>query len=131
VSLETRIPFLDHRVVEFVTGLPFNMNYRYGRGKRLLRSILDRYVPRILIERPKMGFDIPVDTWLRGKLRDWAEDLLAPSRIQREGFFDPEPIQQEWVEHLDGTRDRGSYLWPVLMFQAWHEYWMRHQGRLA
>ena len=124
VSLETRIPLLDHRVVEFAARLPLKMNYQNGTGKRLLREVLYRYVPRALVERPKMGFKVPVDTWLRGKLRPWAEDLLEPARLLREGFLDPDLIRQKWQEHIKEGKNWGGYLWPVLIFQAWQEYWL-------
>jgi asparagine synthase (glutamine-hydrolysing) len=124
VSLETRIPLLDHRVVEFAARLPLKMNYQNGNGKRLLREVLYRYVPRALVERPKMGFKVPVDTWLRGKLRPWAEGLLEPARLRREGFLAPDLIRQKWQEHIKGEQNWGGYLWPVLIFQAWQEYWL-------
>jgi asparagine synthase (glutamine-hydrolysing) len=121
VSLETRAPFLDHRVAEFAWRLPMDMKVRNGRGKWLVRQLLDRYVPRELVERPKMGFGIPVGAWLRGPLRGWAEELLNESRLQREGYFEPAPVREKWVAHLSGQRDWSAELWCVLMFQAWHE----------
>ncbi|HET9837185.1 MAG TPA: asparagine synthase (glutamine-hydrolyzing) [Candidatus Angelobacter sp.] len=119
VSLEARVPILDHRVVEFAWRLPLKFKLRRGTTKWALRQILHRYVPAELVERPKMGFAMPVDVWLRGPLRDWAEDLLSPENLARHGFLTVNPIREKWQEHLSGARDWQYLLWPVLMLQAW------------
>jgi asparagine synthase (glutamine-hydrolysing) len=118
-SLETRAPLLDHRVAEFAFALPERMLIRSGRGKWILRSVLDRYVPRTLIDRPKTGFSIPVAQWLRGSLRGWASELLDPARLRSDGLLEADRITPLWEQHLAGTHDRSARLWNVLIFQSW------------
>jgi asparagine synthase (glutamine-hydrolysing) len=120
-SLESRAPFLDHRVVEFAFALPDSMLVRHGQGKWILRQVLDRYVPRRLIERPKAGFAVPLASWLRGPLRTWAQDLLSPARLEAEGLLNARMVSQLWVQHQQGRFDRSAYLWNVITFQAWLE----------
>lgn len=119
VSLETRAPFLDHRVVEFAWRLPVSVKIRRRQGKWILRQALYRRVPKPLVARPKRGFIVPIESWLRGPLRDWAEDLLDASRLRIEGFFHVAPIRERWAEHITGRRQWDRSLWDVLMFQAW------------
>lgn len=123
VSLETRIPFLDHRVIEFAWRIPLSMKIRRNKGKRILRRLLYKYVPQELIDRPKAGFAFPIDRWLRGPLRDWAESLIDERRIREEGFLNHAPIRAAWNEHLSGTRNRQYHLWAIFIFQAWLERW--------
>jgi asparagine synthase (glutamine-hydrolysing) len=120
-SLENRVPLLDHRLVEFAWRLPMGLKLCRGETKWVLRQVLNRHVPRELIERPKMGFGLPLDIWLRGPLKAWAEELLDEQRLVNEGFFHAVQIRQKWVEHLLGIRNWCSHLWAVLMFQAWLE----------
>jgi asparagine synthase (glutamine-hydrolysing) len=127
-SLEARVPFLDHRVVELAWRLPLSMKIRDGEGKWLLREVLRRYVPEGSFERPKAGFGVPIGDWLRGPLREWAEALLGEQRLRREGFLDPKPVRRAWQEHLAGRHNHQYPLWDVLMFQSWFE---AEQGRPA
>jgi asparagine synthase (glutamine-hydrolysing) len=121
VSLEGRVPILDHRIVEFAWSLPLKMKIRNNRGKWVLRQVLDRYLPREFVDRPKSGFDIPMDTWLRRDLRDWVETLLNRKRLEAEGFFNADIIRTVWKEHLSGKTNQQYQLWNILMFQSWLE----------
>ena len=128
VALEARVPFLDQRVVSLAWRLPVKVKIRAGQGKWLLRQVLYRHVPRELVERPKMGFGVPMDAWLRGPLREWANALLEPYRLAREGFFDPEPVTKIWREHQSGRRNWAYLLWNVLVFQDWWQSQRRQMG---
>ncbi|MEP7151406.1 MAG: asparagine synthase (glutamine-hydrolyzing) [Nitrospira sp.] len=121
-SLEVRVPFLDHRLVEFSWRVPLAWKIRQGKGKWLLRKLLQQYVPLTLTERPKKGFGVPIDVWLRGPLREWAECLLEEKRLKDDGFFDPQQVRAKWGEHLRGPHRRDTLLWIVLMFQSWLEH---------
>lgn len=125
VALEVRVPLLDHRLVAFAWSLPMHMKIRGGETKWLLRRVLDRHVPRALIDRPKAGFGVPVDAWLRGRLRDWVEDLLSEKSLREAGLVAPGPVREAWHEHLSGRRARGAELWTILMLQAWWRRWGR------
>ena len=120
-SLETRVPLLDHRIVELAWRMPLDYKIRNGEGKWLLKQVLFRHVPHELIERPKMGFGIPLHDWLRGSLRDWAESLLDENLLLQQGYFHPEPIRTMWKEHLSGVYNHQHHLWDILMFQSWLE----------
>jgi len=121
VSLETRVPFIDHRVVEFAVKLPLNMKIRQNETKWIARRILSQYLNREMIDRPKMGFAVPVGVWMRGPLREWAESLLSANRLREDGIFNVGAIRQKWDEHMSGKRNWQDQLWSVLMFQAWHD----------
>jgi asparagine synthase (glutamine-hydrolysing) len=128
VSLEARVPLLDHRVVEFAWMLPLRLRIGEGAGKKILREILYKYVPRQLMERPKMGFGMPIDRWLRGPLRDWAENLLSVNNLVASGFFNIDRVLEKWREHLSGDRNWQYLLWDLLVFQDWY---FQHKASLA
>ncbi len=119
VSLEARVPLLDHRVVEFAAALPLPYKMQQNTGKRVLREVLYDYIPRDLMDRPKMGFGVPIDYWLRADLREWAEDLLNPVTLKQQGYFNPDAILTKWQQHLSGKQDWHYDLWNILMFQSW------------
>jgi asparagine synthase (glutamine-hydrolysing) len=118
VSLETRVPLLDHRLIEYVWGLPTSLRIQNEDQKWLLKQVLYKHIPRQLVDRPKMGFGVPLGEWLRGPLRDWAEDLLDPARMEQEGYFVVPTIRRRWGQHLSGRYDWRDSLWAILMFQA-------------
>jgi len=124
VSLEARVPLLDHRLMEFAWSLPKRMRLRDGQRKWLLRQVLYRHVPREMVERPKSGFAVPIADWLRGPLRDWTENLIDEQRLREEGWFDPAPIRHAWAEHLAGKGNHWEALWGICMAQAWRERWV-------
>ena len=119
VSLETRMPFLDHRIVEFAWSLPQQMLLRNGVSKWAMREVLARYVPHALTERPKAGFGIPLAEWLRGPLREWADEMLSPSSLHVDGYLDADAVGNYWTAHTSRRRDHTNVLWNVLMFQSW------------
>jgi asparagine synthase (glutamine-hydrolysing) len=119
VSLETRVPFLDHRVAELAARIPLSMKVSGGKGKQIVRQLLYGMVPRSLVERPKAGFGIPVGEWIKGPLRPWAEDLLSRSSLEADGLLDPAIVRRRWADHLSGRRNSTPALWAVLMLQAW------------
>lgn len=121
VSLETRIPLLDHRVVEFAWTLPISMKIKQQKGKQILRHLLYHYVPQSLIDRPKKGFSIPLGKWLRSDLQNWAEELLNPTRLKQEGYLKSDLVWQYWYEHQEEKRNWAGQLWEILMFQLWLE----------
>jgi asparagine synthase (glutamine-hydrolysing) len=123
-SLEARVPYLANDVVRFAWNLPIETKMHNGVGKWPLRQLLQRYVPRELFERPKAGFGIPISEWLRGPLRNWAEQLLDEERLRRAGYFDPGLVGRLWQEHLTGRRNVQQTIWNVLMFEQWRESWM-------
>ena len=124
VSLESRVPILDHDIVAFALSLPLSYKRSNGTGKIVLRRVLEKYVPREMIDRPKKGFSVPIAAWIRGPLRDWTEALLQKSRAQHSEIFDQEVVGEKWREHLSGRRDNSELLWPVLMFESWAQAWL-------
>jgi asparagine synthase (glutamine-hydrolysing) len=127
-SLETRVPFLDRSVFELAWRIPLQMKLNDGVTKWVLRQILYRHVPAALVDRPKMGFGVPIGSWLRGPLRPWAEELLGEGRLARQGLLDPGTIRRAWSQHLSGRRDNAYALWDVLVLQAWLDRWMAGSG---
>jgi asparagine synthase (glutamine-hydrolysing) len=119
VSLEVRAPILDHRIVEYAWGIPIELKIHRGKTKWILRKILYQFVPMQLVERPKMGFGLPIGEWLRGPLREWTESLINEQKLKNENFFNPQPIREKWEEHLSGKRNHYDFLWNILMFESW------------
>ena len=120
-SLESRVPLLDHRIVEFALKLPLHYKIKSGKSKYILRKVLEKYVPNELTKRPKMGFGVPIDSWLQGPIKEWAESLINPSKIKNQGYLNSDLIQKIWQEHLSGERNWQAKLWNVLIFQSWLE----------
>ena len=118
-----RVPFLDHRIIEYAWKTPLSLKIVDGKTKWLLRQVLYRYIPREMVERPKMGFAVPVGKWLRGPLRRWGNDLLDEQRLNDDGYLKTAEVRRKWEEHVDGKADWTALLWPLLMFQAWHEHY--------
>jgi asparagine synthase (glutamine-hydrolysing) len=123
VALETRVPFLDANVAIAAWRIPTSVHFKDGRGKWVLRQLLERYVPKALFDRPKMGFGVPIAQWLRSELKPWASELLDQRRLQRDGFLNASLVQRRWEQHLAGTMDWSFHLWGILMFQAWLDEW--------
>ena len=121
VGLESRAPFLDHRLVEYSWRIPKALKIRGATGKWLTRELLYRLVPKELVDRPKQGFGVPIDEWLRGPLREWAHSLLSEQTIRESGMLDAEHVSRRWREHLSGTQSWAPFLWSVLMFEAWRK----------
>jgi asparagine synthase (glutamine-hydrolysing) len=119
VSLEVRVPFLDTRVAEFCWALPMSLKIKDGQRKWLLRQVLDRYVPRRMVERPKTGFAVPIAGWLRGSLKNWAADLLNPRKLRTEGFLNADQVSAVWAAHISGRANYHDRLWTALMFESW------------
>jgi asparagine synthase (glutamine-hydrolysing) len=119
ISLESRAPFLDPELFAFAWSLAPDLKMRNGQGKYLLRQLLYKYVPQQIVDRPKMGFGLPIAEWLRGALRDWAADLLSPESLNNDDLLNSAPINKKWEQHLSGQRNWQAYLWPALMLQAW------------
>jgi asparagine synthase (glutamine-hydrolysing) len=123
VSLEARVPLLGNRIVDFAWQLPQRLKMQDGETKRIMRRVLDRHVPRRLVDRPKSGFGVPIETWLRGGLRGWASDLASPASVRRHGVLDPEGVSKLWQRLLEGHPGEGAKVWTVLMLEAWLEQW--------
>jgi len=131
VSLETRVPFLDHRVAEVAARIPLEMKVRGRSGKHILRQLLYRHAPRELFQRRKAGFAIPVGEWMKGSLRPWVEELLDPARMASDGWFDPAVVQRRWRDHVEGRSDSTAAIWAILMFQAWQREQRQPLARAA